>query len=243
MRIYFPPDANSLLSVSEHCLASHGYINVIIAPKNPTPQWLDMDAAKTHCALGASVWPWASNDEFGDPEVVLAAAGDVPTEEALAAIQLLRTATPELRVRFANVVDLFALAAPEDHPHGLDATAFEAMFTVDRPVVFAYHGYPRMIHELLHHRPAPERFHVRGYEEEGTTSTPFDVVVRNRASRYHLAIEALRRATERGPFSLQSTHVAHAIAQFEEQLARHRAYIREHDVDLPEITSWSWTLG
>lgn len=243
VRIYFPPDANSLLSVGEHCLRSHGYINVIVAPKNPTPQWLSLEAARVHCTLGASIWPWASNDESGAPQVVFAAAGDVPTVEALAAVQLLREHTPELRVRFANVVDLFTLAAPQDHPHGLDATAFETIFTADCPVVFAYHGYPRMVHELLHHRPAPERFHVRGYEEEGTTSTPFDVVVRNHASRYHLAIEALRRATESHHASIQPQRFDRAIAHFEEMLARHRSYIVEHGVDLPEIAQWRWTLS
>jgi xylulose-5-phosphate/fructose-6-phosphate phosphoketolase len=237
VRIYLPPDANCLLSVANHCLRSRGYVNVIIAPKHASPQWLDAEAANAHCALGASVWEWASSNGT-DPEVVLAAAGDVPMLETLAAAQLLREHVPNLRVRVVNVVDLFAMAIPSAHKHGLDELAFEALFTASRPVIFAFHGYPRVIHELLHHRPAAERFHVRGFEEEGTTSTPFDAVVRNGMSRYHLALEALRRAQD-GAFAA-TAGCSRAIELFERQITRHRAYINEHDLDLPEVQDWRW---
>ncbi len=240
VRAYFPPDANTLLSVGEHCLRSHGYVNVIIAPKQPAPQWLDLEAAREHCAMGASVWDWACNDQAAEPQVVIAAAGDVPTLEGLAAVQLLHEQVPELRVRFANVVDLFALAARDEHPHGMETAAFEAVFTPDKPVVFAFHGYPRLVHELLHHRPSPERFHVRGYREEGTTSTPFDCVVRNGMSRYHLAIEALRRASAAAATPLRTDR---AIAAFERVLAAHSTYIVEHGIDLPEVAGWRWAPG
>ncbi|HTV74073.1 MAG TPA: phosphoketolase family protein, partial [Candidatus Acidoferrales bacterium] len=236
VRVYLPPDANTLMSVAEHCLRSRGYVNVIIAPKHSAPQWLDAGTAATHCALGASVWDWAGRgDPETDPDIVLAAAGDVPMTETLGAAQLLREQLPALGVRVVNVVDLFSLAVRSAHPHGLDEIAFAALFTASRPVIFAFHGYPHVIHELLHHRPSPERFHVRGFEEEGTTSTPFDAVVRNGMSRYHLAIEALRRS----PLAT-SPQAGGAIESFERQIARHRAYIVEHDDDLPEIRAWRW---
>jgi xylulose-5-phosphate/fructose-6-phosphate phosphoketolase len=234
VRIYLPPDTNSLLAVADHCLRSRNYINLIVVSKAPNPQWLDMPAAEQHCARGASAWEWASNDA-GQPDVVLAAAGDVPTEETLAAAWLLRQAIPELRVRVVNIVDLFALESHRDHPHGLDDQAFIELFTETVPVVFAFHGYQRVIHELIHHRPNPQRFHVRGYNEEGTTTTPFDMVVRNEVSRYHLAILVLRHATR-----LRSKAGA-IIDQFEERLAAHQSYIREHDADLPEVRDWAWS--
>jgi xylulose-5-phosphate/fructose-6-phosphate phosphoketolase len=235
VRIYLPPDANTLLCAMDHCLRSRGYVNLIIAPKHLAPQWLDLDSAKTHCAQGASVWEWAGTQTTGAPHVVLAGAGDAPMLETLAAARLLREHASELRVRVVNVMDLFALAEPPAHQHGLDPLVFESLFTVNRPVIFAFHGYPRVVHELVYRRPCPERFHVRGYEEEGTTNTIFDTVVRNRMSRYHLAIEAIRRVMEPG-----SKDFASAIAFFERRIAEHHAYIVEHDVDLPEVREWRW---
>ena len=233
VRIYLPPDTNCLLSVTDNCLRSRYYINLIVVSKAPNPQWLDMSAAQELCARGASIWQWASNDQ-GQPDVVLAAAGDVPTEETLAAAWLLRREVPELRVRVVNVVDLFTLESHRDHPHGLDDQSFSELFTDAMPVVFAFHGYQRAIHELIHHRPNPQRFHVRGYNEEGTTTTPFDMVVRNEISRYHLAILTLRHA------SRLRSRTGTLIDRFEERLAAHRTYIRERDIDLPEVREWVW---
>lgn len=235
VRIYLPPDANCLLSVVDHCLRSRNYVNVIVAGKQPELQWLDMDAARRHCARGASVWEWASSDERGDPDVVLGCAGDVPTLETVAAAWLLRKHLPELKVRVVNVVDLMTLSPPAYHPHGVDAEAFLELFTERAPVIFAFHGYRRMIHDLVHGRPNPARFHVRGYIEEGTTTTPFDMVVVNNVSRYHLAMEALRRVPR-----LRSES-AHLIEEFEEKLAEHRSYIRQHLEDLPEVREWTWS--
>ncbi|HEX6964856.1 MAG TPA: phosphoketolase family protein [Gemmatimonadaceae bacterium] len=228
-RIYLPPDANCLLSMADHCLRSRGYINLIVASKKPMPQWLSMDAARRHCAEGASTWRWASTDD-GRVDVVLAAAGDVPTRETVAAAWLLRREAPDLRVRVVNVVDLYALQSPRDHPHGLPDDRFVELFGRNTDVVFAFHGYPNVIHELIHHRPDPQRFHVRGYVEEGTTTTPFDMTVLNRMSRYDLAIEALRRTG-------RTDHTA----VFERKLAEHRRYIRERDEDMPEIQNWRWS--
>jgi xylulose-5-phosphate/fructose-6-phosphate phosphoketolase len=235
VRIYLPPDANCLLSVMDHCLRSRDYVNVIVAGKQPELQWLDIEAARRHCARGASVWEWASNDQDGKPDVVLASAGDVPTLETMAAAWLLRKHLPELKVRVVNVVDLMVLSPPAYHPHGMDAEAFRDLFTEGVPVVFAFHGYRRMIHDLVHGRPNPERFHVRGYMEEGTTTTPFDMVVANQISRYHLAIEALRRAPR---LRSQSTHL---VEEFESKLAEHQLYIQEHLQDMPEIRDWTWS--
>jgi xylulose-5-phosphate/fructose-6-phosphate phosphoketolase len=220
---------NCLLSVADHCLRSRNYINLIVTSKKPMPQWLPLEAAKAHCARGASAWAWASNDE-GHPQVILAAAGDVPTREAVAAAWWLRREVPDLRVRVVNVVDLFTLQSRRDHPHGLEDAAFAELFGADTEVVFAFHGYPDVVHELLHHRPEPQRFHLRGYIEEGTTTTPFDMTVLNRMSRYDLAIEALRR-----------TGREDGISTFEHKLAEHRAYILEHDEDMPEVQQWRWS--
>jgi xylulose-5-phosphate/fructose-6-phosphate phosphoketolase len=235
VRIYLPPDANCLLSVMDHCLRSRDYVNVIVVDKQPELQWLDMDAARAHCARGASAWGWAGNDWGGEPDVVLACAGDVPTLETVAAAWLLRRHVPELRVRVVNVVDLMALSPPAYHPHGMDPEAFLELFAEDVPVIFAFHGYVRMIHDLVHGRPNPARFHVRGYMEEGTTTTPFDMVVANEVSRYHLAMQALRRVPR---LRSQSAPV---IEQCEVKLAEHRLYIQEHLEDMPEIRDWTWS--
>jgi xylulose-5-phosphate/fructose-6-phosphate phosphoketolase len=233
-RIYLPPDANCLLSIADHCLRSRDYINLIVASKNPMPQWLDMPAAREHCAKGVSIWSWAGS-EGGQPDVVLAAAGDVPTQEMMAAAWLLRREAPEMRVRVVNVVDLFTLQSHNDHPHGLDEDQFCRVFTDDTPVVFAFHGYPGVIHELIHHRPRAGRFHVRGYIEEGTTTTPFDMTVLNELSRYHLAMEALRRAP-----NMRSVG-GDVIQKFERKLKEHRLWIQSHDEDMPEILNWKWS--
>ena len=193
-RIYLPPDANCLLSMADHCFRSRNYVNLIVIDKQPELQWLDMDAAVQHCAAGASIWPWASSDQGSEPDVVLAAAGDTPTLEVVAAAWLLRKHAPNLRVRVVNVVDLMCLFSPEIHPHGLEEAKFLELFTADKPVVFAFHGYQRAIHAIIHGRTNTARFHVRGFMEEGTTTTPFDMVVRNQMSRFHLCIEALRRS-------------------------------------------------
>ncbi len=235
-RIYLPPDANCLLSVADHCLRSRGYVNLIVIDKQPQLQWCDVDAAAAHCARGASRWAWASHEDGGgDPDVVLAAAGDVPTLEVVAAAWLLRRHAPGLQVRVVNVVDLMTLFPPAVHPHGMDAPAFVALFTAARPVVFAFHGYQRAIHEIVHGRPAAERFHVRGFVEEGTTTTPFDMVVRNGMSRYHLCLEVLRRV----PGAAARASALGDLCR--DMLARHDAWVREHLEDMPEVRDWSWT--
>jgi len=233
-RIYLPPDTNCLLSIGDHCLRSYNYMNLIVIDKQPHLQYLDMDAAREHCARGASVWAWAGNDGGGDPDIILGCAGDVPTQETLAAAWLLRQRLPEMKVRVVNVVDLMRLWSPDLHPHGMDEETFVELFTAATDVVFAFHGYPRAIHEILHGRSKAERFHVRGYIEEGTTTTPFDMVVLNRMSRYHLCMDAIRRAKRRlaGADAL--------IGYCEDKLREHRAYIIEHLEDMPEITNWRW---
>ena len=233
IRMYFPADANALLSVADHCLRSRDYINLIVAAKNAMPQWQNYDEASNHCKKGMGIWEWAGN-ESETPDVVLTACGDVPTLEALAAAKLLRERVPSLRLRFVNVVDLMTFPSPADHPHGASAERFEQLFGDELPVVMAFHGYPRVIHELIYHRPNAERFHVRGYEEEGTTTTPFDMVVRNRISRYHLAIETIRRSHN------ASKDAANTIVYCERQLERHGSYINEHGEDMPEIRDWRW---
>jgi xylulose-5-phosphate/fructose-6-phosphate phosphoketolase len=241
IRIWLPPDANTTLSIAEHCLASRDHVNLIVVDKQPHLQFLSMEEANAHCAAGASVWEWAGTEAGhggpeigGPPDVVLAAAGDVPTLETLAAAALLREYVPYLRIRVVNVVDLMALLPANDHPHGFSDERFTELFTADTDVVFAFHGYPRAVHELLHGRQEPGRFHVRGFSEQGTTTTPFDMVVLNRMSRYHLVLEALRRS-RRAPEGGERL-AAHCL----EMLERHRAYVREHFEDLPEVRAWRW---
>jgi xylulose-5-phosphate/fructose-6-phosphate phosphoketolase len=233
-RVYLPPDANCLLSVADHCFRSTGYVNLIVIDKQPQLQWLDMRAARHHCAQGVGRWGWAETEGADDPDIVLACAGDVVTMEAVAAASLLRGHCPDLGVRFVNVVDLMTLLPANDHPHGMDQLAFDELFTADRHVVFAFHGYPREVHFLIHGQGDTDRFHVRGYEEEGTTTTPFDMVVCNRVSRYHLCLEALRRARRR-------VAGAEGLAEHcRTMLARHEIYIREHLEDMPEVRDWTW---
>jgi len=235
IRVYLPPDANTLLSVVDHCLRSRDYINVIVAGKQPAPQYLDCDAAIAHCAAGLGVWRFASNDDDGAPDAVIACAGDVPTMEALAATMLLRAHFPDLKTRFVNVVDLMALQSPSQHPHGVDDTKFDQMFVPDTPVIFAYHGYPALIHRLTYRRTSHRNLHVHGYREEGTTTTPFDMTVINELDRFHLAkavVDRVPRLAER----------REAFSRFvDDKLAEHFAYIREHGDDLPEILNWRWT--
>ncbi len=233
VRIYLPPDANCLLSVTDHCLRSRNYVNLIIAGKQPAPQWLEIDAAVRHCAAGAGVWEWASNVPW-DPDVVMACAGDVPTLEALAAVTLLRSYVPDIRIRFVNIVDLMVLQPPSEHPHGLSDHEFDALFTDDRPVIFAFHGYPAIIHKLTYRRRNHANIHVRGYKEEGTTTTPFDMVVLNNVDRFQLALDAIRRIPR------LAGRVAAEAARFDATLQRHKQYIAEHGDDMPEILNWRW---
>ena len=234
VRIYLPPDANCLLSVADHCLRSRNYVNLIIAGKQPEWQWLDIDAAVRHCAAGAGIWPWASNDA-GDPDVVMACAGDVPTLETLAAVTLLREYVPDIRIRVVNVVDLMALQPQGEHPHGLEDQDFDRLFSRDRPVIFAFHGYPRMIHTLTYRRHNHDNIHVRGYKEEGTTTTPFDMVVLNDLDRYRLALDAISRVPR------LSSHVQEATARYWTTMERHKLHVSEHGEDLPEVRDWRWT--
>jgi xylulose-5-phosphate/fructose-6-phosphate phosphoketolase len=239
VRIWLPPDANTTLSIADHCLRSRDHVNLIVVDKQQHLQYLSLDEAAAHCAAGASVWDWAGTEtdapgHTDEPDIVLAAAGDVPTLEVLAAAKLLRDFVPYIRVRVVNVVDLMALLPPNDHPHGFSDEKFDTLFTPDTDVVFAFHGYPRAVHELLHGRTKPERFHVRGFNEQGTTTTPFDMVVLNKMSRYHLVLEALRRsrrAPERG---------AELAEHCQAMLDRHHDYVREHFEDLPEVQDWTW---
>ena len=232
-RIYLPPDANCLLSVADHCLRSRNFINLIVAGKQPEFQWLTMEAAVQHCTAGAGVWAWASNDG-GDPDVVMACAGDVPTLEALAAVMLLRGYVPDIRIRCVNVVDLMVLQPPSEHPHGMDDNDFDALFTTDKPVIFAFHGYPAMIHKLTYRRRNHANIHVRGYKEEGTTTTPFDMVVLNNLDRYQLALDAIRRVPR------LAGQVEMATARYWATMERHKLYIGEHGDDMPEVRDWRW---
>jgi xylulose-5-phosphate/fructose-6-phosphate phosphoketolase len=234
VRIYLPPDANTLLSVADHCLRSRNYVNLIIAGKTPAPQWLDIDAAVRHCTAGAGIWDWASNDG-GDPDVVMACAGDVPTLETLAAVKLLREYVPDIRIRVVNVIDLMVLQPRSEHPHGMDDREFDELFTADRPVVFGFHGYSAMIHKLTYRRHNHHNIHVRGYKEEGTTTTPFDMVVLNDLDRYRLALDAIVRIPR------LSDRVAAETARYWETMARHKRYIGEHGDDMPEIRDWRWS--
>jgi xylulose-5-phosphate/fructose-6-phosphate phosphoketolase len=234
VRVYLPPDANTLLSVTDHCLRSRHYINVIVAGKQPAPQWLDIDSAIRHCEAGIGVWQWASNDGGEDPDVVMACAGDVPTLETLAAVDFLRANVPALKIRVVNVVDLMTLQPRVEHPHGLAESDFEALFTKDKPIVFAFHGYPWLIHRLTYRRHNHGNLHVRGYKEEGTTTTPFDMTVLNDIDRFHLAEDVIRR-TGLAPSAKG------VLAIIKEKLAEHSRYIREHGEDMPEIRDWRWS--
>ncbi|MFZ6644614.1 phosphoketolase family protein [Undibacterium sp. TJN25] len=234
VRIYLPPDANCLLSVMDHCLRSRNYINVIVAGKQPEWQWLDMDAAVRHCTAGAGTWDWASNDA-GDPDVVMACAGDIPTLETLAAVTLLRSYVPDIRIRVVNVVDLMVLQPQQEHPHGLEEQDFDSLFTTDKPVIFAFHGYPSMIHKLTYRRRNHHNIHVRGYKEEGTTTTPFDMVVLNNLDRYQLALDAIQRIPR------LSSEVEKATARYWTSMEQHKLYISEHGEDMPEVRDWRWT--
>ena len=233
-RVYLPPDGNCLLSVADHCLRSRNYVNLVIIDKQPQLQWLAMHDARAHCARGLSIWHWAGTEAGHPPDVVLACAGDVPTLETVAAAAWLRNHAPDLRVRVVNVVDLMRLFSPREHPHGMPDELFVETFTRDVDVCFSFHGYPGAIHQLLHARPDPPRFHVRGYKEEGTTTTPFDMVVLNETSRYHIAIDAIRRARRPPP------NAAELTAECRRLLDEHRAYIATHFEDLPEIRDWTW---
>jgi xylulose-5-phosphate/fructose-6-phosphate phosphoketolase len=233
-RVYLPPDANCLLSVADHCLRSRHYVNVIVAGKQPELQWLDMDAAIEHCANGLGVWSWASNDQGAEPDVVMACAGDVPTLETLAAVDLLRQHFPDLKIRVVNVVDLMTLQPSSEHPHGLSDREFDSMFSVDKPIIFAYHGYPWLIHRLTYRRAAHNNLHVRGFKEEGTTTTPFDMTVRNDLDRFHLAGDVVDRTPK-----LQRVG-AHFKRFLRDKLAEHKHYVHERGDDLPEVKNWSW---
>jgi xylulose-5-phosphate/fructose-6-phosphate phosphoketolase len=234
VRIYLPPDTNCLLSVADHCLRSRHYVNLIVAGKQPAPNWLDMDAAVRHCTTGLGSWDFASNDE-GSPDVVMACAGDVPTLEILAAVSLLREDVPDLRIRVVNVVDLMALQPASEHPHGLADEDFDALFTTDKPVIFAFHGYPTLVHRLTYRRRNHNNIHVRGYVEEGTTTTPFDMAVLNRIDRFQLALDVIRRVPK-----LRS-RIENATKRFDEVRQRHKLYVCEHGEDMPEVRNWKWT--
>ncbi|HTW26192.1 MAG TPA: phosphoketolase family protein [Acetobacteraceae bacterium] len=237
VRVYLPPDANTLLSVMDHCLRSRDYVNVIVAGKQPEPQWLDMEAAIRHCTVGAGIWTWASSDEGQSPDVVMGCAGDVPTLETLAAVDLLRAHLPDLRIRVVNVVDLMALQPKSEHPHGLSDAEFDSMFTADRPVIFTYHGYPWLIHRLTYRRTNHDNFHVRGYREEGTTTTPFDMAVLNGIDRFHLAMDVLERVPRLRDVG------AHLLQHLRDRLVEHRHYVQTHGEDLPDVQNWHWRGG
>jgi xylulose-5-phosphate/fructose-6-phosphate phosphoketolase len=234
VRVYLPPDANTLLSVGDHCLRSKQYVNVIVAGKQPAPQYLTMDEAIVHCTKGIGIWDWASTDKGGEPDVVMACAGDVPTMESLAAVGLLRDFFPDLRIRFVNVVDLMRLQDEREHPHALSDADFDALFTKDKPVIFAYHGYPWLIHRLTYKRTNHENLHVRGYKEEGTTTTPFDMTVMNQLDRFNLAMDVIDRVPR-----LQATSGA-ARETLKNKLIEHKIYVQSHGEDLPEIQDWKW---
>ncbi|HTW69813.1 MAG TPA: phosphoketolase family protein [Acetobacteraceae bacterium] len=234
VRIYLPPDANTLLSVTDHCLRSRNYVNVIVAGKQPELQWLDMDAAIRHCTVGIGIWTWASNDAGVEPDVVMACAGDVPTLETLAAVDLLRTHLPDLKIRVVNVVDLMTLQPDTEHSHGLSDREFDSIFTATAPVIFAFHGYPWLIHRLTYRRTCADRIHVRGYKEEGTTTTPFDMTVLNDLDRFHLAGDVIDRVPR-----LRSV-AGHVKQLLRDKLVEHRHYVQTHGEDLPEVTEWRW---
>ena len=234
IRVYLPPDANTLLVVADHCLRTKNCVNVIVAGKHPEPEWLDMGAAVAHCTTGIGTWKWASSDGDGEPDVVMACAGDVPTLETLAAVDLLRKLVPELKVRVVNVVDLMTLQPTTEHPHGLSDADFDRLFTSDKPIIFAYHGYPWLIHRLAYRRTNHSNLHVRGYKEEGTTTTPFDMVVRNDLDRFHLVADVMARVPKMEQRRSEITRM------MREKREAHKAYITRHGCDMPEVTQWKW---
>jgi xylulose-5-phosphate/fructose-6-phosphate phosphoketolase len=234
IRVFLPPDANTLLYITDWCLKSRNLVNVIVAGKQPQPQWLDMDAAFKHCTSGIGIWEWASTDKGTEPDVVMACAGDVPTIETLAAVDLLRRYVPDLKIRVINVVDLMTLQPKEEHPHGLSDQEFDTLFTTDKPIIFVYHGYPWLIHRLTYRRTNHKNLHVRGYKEEGTTTTPFDICVLNELDRFHLVDDVMDRVRKLGYVA------AYAKQAMRDKLIEHRQYITTYGEDMPEIREWKW---
>jgi xylulose-5-phosphate/fructose-6-phosphate phosphoketolase len=235
VRVYLPPDANTLLSVTDHCLRSRNYVNVIVAGKQPALQYLDMDAAIKHCTAGIGIWEWASNDKGGEPDVVMACCGDIPTLETLAAVELLRSELPDLKIRVVNVVNLMKLQPKSEHPHGLTDKEFDALFTTDKPIIFAFHGYPWLIHRLTYRRTNHDNLHVRGYKEEGTTTTPFDMVVMNDLDRFGLVMDVIDRVVKLG------AGAGYMKQYMRDKRIEHKEYIRKYGDDMPEVRDWKWS--